>query len=156
MTILALDQATKTGWAFAIIVDKQVRSSASGVENFQPRAHESTGMRLVRFKGWLSDTLENLKPDLVIYESPHVRHRNAAAVGYAMSGLIETVCTEEGINYTNAQPKEIKRHATGTGNANKEMMVEAAKKRWPLDTIIDNNHADALWILDLAITRYAT
>ena len=42
----------------------------------------------------------------------------------------------------------IKKHATGKGNARKEAMVAAAKLRWPEIRICDDNHADALWILD--------
>ena len=43
---------------------------------------------------------------------------------------------------------EIKKHATGKGNASKPMMIEAARNKLGY-TGADDNEADALWILDL-------
>ena len=44
----------------------------------------------------------------------------------------------------------IKKHATGKGNASKEMMIEAARKKLGYKDD-DDNEADALWILDAGI-----
>jgi Holliday junction resolvasome RuvABC endonuclease subunit len=47
--------------------------------------------------------------------------------------------------------KQLKKWATGKGNASKKAVFEAARVRWPDIRIQDDNQADALWILDAAI-----
>jgi Holliday junction resolvasome RuvABC endonuclease subunit len=46
----------------------------------------------------------------------------------------------------------IKKHATGSGNAKKPAMVEAARLRWSVD-VTDHNHADALCVLALHLEK---
>ncbi|WP_432214628.1 hypothetical protein, partial [Salmonella enterica] len=62
--VLALDLATKTGWA---LVDRQ-GVLTSGVQSFPLRRGESPGMRWLRFRRWLREivALAQLKPGGVI------------------------------------------------------------------------------------------
>ena len=50
MNILALDMATKTGWAMNV-------GRQSGIQTFDVRRGESPGMRFLRCRGWLNGML---------------------------------------------------------------------------------------------------
>ena len=60
--------------------------------------------------------------------------------------LIEFWCDVNGRRAECINVTQIKKHATGKGNANKDMMLNFARLKW--DTVHDHNEADALWILD--------
>jgi Holliday junction resolvasome RuvABC endonuclease subunit len=70
-----------------------------------------------------------------------------------MVAIIETFCIEHGINYTAFSASEIKKFATGKGNANKDAMVKAAHDKYGY-TGKDDNIADALHILHLAMKTF--
>lgn len=150
MKILALDPATKTGWAYS---SKTLETS--GVFDLSIRRDESGGMRLIRFKAKLKEIYYSDPPiDLVVFEA--ARHAGSKMQGALvfqaeLQAIIKLFCNENDpiIEYRGYSSKEIKKHATGNGNANKEKMLEAAKNRWPNKEIIDHNEADALWLLDL-------
>jgi Holliday junction resolvasome RuvABC endonuclease subunit len=63
---------------------------------------------------------------------------------------VSSWCEERKIPYEGIPVATIKKHATGKGNAKKDAMMEAARARWPSVALEDDNHADALWIGDLA------
>jgi Holliday junction resolvasome RuvABC endonuclease subunit len=92
--------------------------------------------------------------DVVVFEA--ARHAapgmQGALVTHAeLQGQIKAWCDAEHVNYRGYSPSEIKKHATGKGNANKDKMLEAAQAKWPLaGNFVDDNHVDALWLLDLA------
>ncbi len=149
MNILALDPATKMGWAHSCGV--------SGTWDLSIRRDESAGMRLIRLRGKLAEIARDVGVDLVVYEA--ARHAapkmQGALVTQAMiQGVLIAWCEEHGIEYRGVSPSEVKKHATGKGNAGKPAMIAAAKERWPDRVIGDDNEADALWILDLALREY--
>lgn len=141
MKILALDQATKTGWA---------TDTSSGVWNLKPNRGESEGMRVVRFKSKVREIIEMENIGLVAYERPAGRFKSSIMVASEMIGVLKDLCIELGVELACYSASEIKLHATGKGNSGKPAMIEAAKKKFPHIEIIDDNHCDALWILDLA------
>jgi Holliday junction resolvasome RuvABC endonuclease subunit len=71
-----------------------------------------------------------------------------------LQSVIVTFCEERKIEYRGYSPSEIKKFATGKGNANKEQMVHAAQGYGAI--IEDDNHADALHLLHLAIRDLET
>ena len=139
MNILALDQATVTGWA---------TDTASGVWNLKPNRGESEGMRVVRFKAKVKEMIEIENIDLISYERPAGRFKASIMVSSEMIGVLKDLCIEKGVKLACYSANEIKKTATGKGNAGKPAMVKAAKAKWPLIDIIDDNHADALWLLE--------
>ena len=149
MNILALDLATKTGWAIA----RNGQLVESGVQVFDIRRGESPGLRFLRFRSWLEDLLTEAAPDLVAYEQAH--HRGGAAtelcVGFATR--VQELAAGDGIEYASVHTSTLKKHATGHGNAQKDAMVAAARKRWGIEPE-DDNHADALLILAWALDTY--
>jgi len=137
--ILALDLSTWTGWAHS--------TGPSGVQDFSLSRGESSGMRFLKFQGWLSRVFKDAPFDLVVYEQPHLRGGAATEVLAGMVGILQAWAAEHGIETAMRHSREIKMHATGKGNASKDMMIEAAKERgWNPE---DDNEADALWLLDL-------
>ena len=144
MKILALDIATKTGWA---------TDTASGVWNLQPARGESIGMRVVRFKAKVKEMIKIEGIELIAYEMPAGRHKAAIMVASQMVGVLMDLCENYGVNYTPYTSTAVKKLATGKGNAGKPAVMAAARKKFTDVLIIDDNHADALWLLELAKTE---
>ncbi len=150
MRILALDPATKTGWAHS--------AGPSGVWDFKVLRDESGGMRLIRLKSKLGHIIESVGIDLVVFEAARnaaPKMQNALVIQAELQSVIKTFCEERAINYRGYSPSEIKTFATGKGNANKDLMVKKAQQTFTNIKIIDDNHADALFLLHLAMKEYA-
>ena len=147
LTILALDPATHCGWACS--------NGISGTWDLSIRRDESRGMRLIRLHGKLNEILKAEKIDLLVFESARnagPKMQGALVVQAELQGVIILWAETNHVAYRGYSPMEIKKHATGKGNANKQAMIDAAKKKWTSVEIKDDNQADALWILDLAAT----
>jgi Holliday junction resolvasome RuvABC endonuclease subunit len=148
--ILALDPATRCGWAHS--------DGPSGTWNCSSLRDESVGMRLIRFRSKLDLLLNSTGIDLVVFESArNVFHQGALVVQSELQGVLKLWCEDKKLlghklEYRGYSPSEIKKHATGKGNANKEAMIAAAKVKWP--NVGDDNEADALHLLDLARSEY--
>lgn len=141
--VLALDPATHCGWAHSC--------GPSGVWDLSVRKDESAGMRLVRLRAKLNEVKESLGVDLLVYESfVNTRFGRATLVAGQIRGTIEVWCLDNGVEYRAYSPNEIKVHATGKAKADKDLMVVRAKIEFKGVDIIDDNHADALWLLRLA------
>ena len=141
MKILALDQATVTGWA---------TDTSSGIWNLKANRGESEGMRVVRFKAKVKEIIELEGITLIAYERPSGRNKYSIMISSEMVGVLKDLCIKKGVDLACYSAKEIKLHATGNGNAGKPLMISSAKLKWPHVNIIDDNQSDALWILDYA------
>lgn len=142
MKLLALDPATLCGWAHS--------DGASGTWDLSIRRDESAGMRLLRLRGKLNEIHKTIGIDVVGYEAARnaaPKMQGALVIQAKLESIIVTFCEDNGINYRGYSPSEVKKHATGKGNASKDQMKLAAKKYGV--PIVDDNHADALHILDL-------
>lgn len=145
MNILALDPATNTGWAHSC--------GHSGTWSLKVKADESDGMRLVRLHAKLDEIKRSVGVDLLVFEAARaMRFGNATRVAGEIGGAVKLWATTNGVNYRCFSPAEIKKHATGKGNADKVRMREAARAKWP--HCEDEDEADALWLLDLAVSEY--
>lgn len=139
MRLLALDLATKTGWAHS--------DGASGVQDFSPRRGDSPGMRWLEFKAWLGRLLDSAPADVIAYEQAHHRGGAATHVAHSLISCVEQVAAERGIEVTSRHTATIKKHALGKGRGDKDAMIAAGKERgWKC---ADDNECDALWLLDL-------
>lgn len=149
MTIdLALDLGTTTGWAML----RDDGTTESGTWEFKPRRGDGAGMRFLRLHMKM-DEMANFGATIrrVIYEQPG--HFKSMAADDCIRGLVSHVqswCEKNHIPCEGYSPAEVKKAATGKGNANKDQVLAAAKVRWPLVNIVDHNQADALWILELS------
>lgn len=146
MKILAIDPATKCGWAHT--------DGQSGTWNLSVRKDESSGMRLVRLQSKLNE-IKSLGLDLLVFEAARsLQHGDAIRVAAEIQGVLKIWCENNKVQYRAYSPAEIKKHATGKGNVGKESMALAAKHRWPMMDFVDDNHIDAVWLLDLAAQEY--
>jgi Holliday junction resolvasome RuvABC endonuclease subunit len=114
-------------------------------------------MRLIRLRSKLSEILQAEGISLLVYEA--ARHlgpgmQGALVVQSELQATIKLFCEDHGLSYRGYSPSEIKKHATGKGNAGKPLMREAAESVWPDRKFKDDNEIDALWLLDLAVQEY--
>jgi Holliday junction resolvasome RuvABC endonuclease subunit len=143
--ILALDLGTHTGWA--LLEGGHVES---GVQLFDVKRGESPGMRYLRFNRWLEEMAgADPKPHVIVFEQAHHRGGAATEVAAGFSTRILEFCARHGIEHASVHTATLKKFATGKGNADKEAMLEAARRRFKPD-LEDDNEADALWILEWA------
>jgi Holliday junction resolvasome RuvABC endonuclease subunit len=135
-----LDIATKTGWKTA---------TTSGVWDLKPNRGESEGMRVVRFKSKVKEIIAMEDINLIAYERPAGMHKSSIMVASEMVGVLKDLCIEKDIDLACYSASEIKKFATGKGNANKELMIEHAIKLGFNPK--DDNEADAIHLYNLTL-----
>lgn len=146
--ILALDLATQTGWAF---VANGIVSSGS--ESFHLKKGELAGRRFLKFRKWLRDQIEIVKPELIVFEDVKRHISNLSARCYC--GLLATLqceCESHEILCEGIGVGTIKKAATQNGAASKADMIDAAKKLGY--SPIDDNEADALALLHIFLDKH--
>jgi Holliday junction resolvasome RuvABC endonuclease subunit len=136
INILAIDQASNCGWK---------TKNAHGVWDFNTRKDESSGMKMLRFRSKLKEVCELEQINLIVYERVAGRHANSIIHASKMVAMIETFCEENNIEYKAVSATEVKKFATGKGNANKDKMIEAARLKYGYEGN-DDNEADAILI----------
>lgn len=153
MNILALDIGENCGWA--ISGGKRIQS---GVWRLKPSRFDSAGQRFVNFKTQVEREIIIGGVEQVVYEM--VRNHRGTDAAHAYGGYIahlQAICIENDIPYQGIAVSSIQKHATGKGQApkgmKKKLMFDAAVKKFKDINIVDDNQADALWLLDLAITQ---
>ena len=67
-----------------------------------------------------------------------------------LQAILQTTCLTLAIEYKGVGVGTIKKHATGNGHAKKDAMIMAASLKFKGTNVIDDNHADALHLLDYA------
>jgi hypothetical protein len=146
-TLLAIDPGTTTGWA--------LRSTdgliTSGTVSFRPSRYDGGGMRYLRFQNWLAE-MDRLSGPIAPIFYEEVRRHIGTDAAHVYGGLMATLTAwaeMRGVPYEGVPVGTIKKHATGKGNANKAMMLEAARTKG--FSPADDNEADAIAILLWAI-----
>jgi Holliday junction resolvasome RuvABC endonuclease subunit len=149
--ILALDTATRTGWALI----KGGSVYESGVQDFSKKRGESNGIMFIRFRRWLSDMLKESKPDMLVYEQTGHSFKNASAmeIAFNLSGRAQEIADEHFIPYTTYTPSALKKFATGKGTANKEAMIEAVFDKIG-KRVESDDEADAILLGLMAYEEY--
>lgn len=143
--ILAIDPGTYCGYALSPF--------ESGTWDLSTRRHEGGGMRFFRLRTHLDRVCP--KVDLVVYEEVRGhRGTDAAQVYGGIVAILQEHCETHEIPYQGVPVSTLKKFATGKGNASKELMVVAAKRRWPDVDIQDDNQADALMLWAWAQREY--
>jgi Holliday junction resolvasome RuvABC endonuclease subunit len=141
MNILSIDPGINTG--FATLINGQIRS---GVQCMKSKSNESAGMKYLRFDSWLNEMQGIGDFNLIVYEKAHHLQGNAIE---SMNGFITGIqryCAVHPIEYKAVSPGEIKKFATGKGNAKKPDMVAWFKQYAGRDPVADDE-ADALALL---------
>lgn len=79
------------------------------------------------YRAWLVPILDQVQPDIVIYERPFARGQAATRMLWGIAGVIEALAHDYGAAVLDATPGEIKNWATGKGKAEKSEMIDAAR-----------------------------
>lgn len=140
MRILALDLATKTGYAHT--------DGTSGVWRLP---NGPNGRRWMDFKEWLDDMVGMHGTDVIVAEASLHQPGTAGRMANAMHTMIEVVCDKYQLDYKRVAASTLKKYATGSGRGDKAAMWQAAKARGIASVPVDDNHLDALWVLDWAL-----
>ena len=107
-------------------------------------------MRVVRFKSKVKELIEIEGINLIAYERPAGMHKLSIMVASEMVGVLKDLCIEKGIDLACYSANEIKKFATGKGNANKELMVKKAIELGFNPK--DDNEADAIHLYYLTVS----
>jgi Holliday junction resolvasome RuvABC endonuclease subunit len=143
-TVLALDMATLVGYAVSPGI-------CSGVKDLKPSPNQKPGARYQKLRNLLDDCLVKF-PDLslVMYEEPIPNHKGMAAAELAWGYVSIVKCwgADHQITVRGVHISTWKKFLTGSGNAQKEDVIDAVKRLgfYPQD----HNHADALGIMCFA------
>jgi len=141
--ILAIDLGTKLGWA---LHDATSELTISGTEHLKVDRYSGGGMRYLRFKKWLSEVHAGMPVKEIVFEE--VRRHSGNDAAHVYGGLLAVLTAfgeEHSIPYQGVPVGKIKKYWTGTGNANKDLMMLEARKRGHAPG--DDNEADALAML---------
>jgi len=112
----------------------------------------------MEFRLWLTDLVERLRPEVIVYEQAH--HRGGAATELCVGFVtrVQEIAAAHGVEYRAVHSSALKIHATGKGNADKPAMLEAAQRRFGAamrgHLVLDDNHADALLLLGFALDGF--
>lgn len=149
--IAAFDLGTKTGFAFGHDHHGNV---LSGWWHLKPGRFDGGGMRFLKFKVRL-DELHKAYPFEIVYFEEVRNHKgtDAAHVYGGLLGMLTSWCEEREIPYQGVPVGEIKKFATGKGNADK-LAVKAAVETWGFKPETDDE-ADALALLCLKLYETA-
>lgn len=147
MKILALDLGTRCGWS-VFQGPTHIASGTWVLQSDRQRRFEGAGMKWLRLRNHLDEVSELAGAfDRVAVEE--VRRHAGTDAAHAYGGALAVVtawCEERKVPYEAVPVGNIKKAATGKGNAKKDAMIEAARAQWPAIALEDDNHADALWL----------
>lgn len=142
MKLLAVDPATLSGWA---IFDSSTNQTTFGTYKISKKTNESEGFKWLRFEQWLRQLQAEHIFKFLCYEMPVTMHAGATIHHSKLVAIIEKFCAESGIEFVVVTPSELKKFATGKGNAKKEQMIASACELG-FETS-EPNEADAIHIL---------
>lgn len=150
MMILALDTGTKTGWA----IIKEGSIIESGVQDFSKRRGESNGILFLRFRAWLAKILDH-RVSLIVFEQAHHRGGPATEICVNLTGRVQEIAADKGIDHASVHTATLKKFVSGSGRADKEVMIAFARSVLGRDPI-DDNEADAVCIAMWASQEFKT
>jgi crossover junction endodeoxyribonuclease RuvC len=149
MLIIGIDPSlTATG----IVVLRDGKVELAEKTKNRPELGTIERVRLIRER--IIDITENLideeewqAPDLIVIEGFSYGSKgrsvfDIAYLGWRIREDLERLRTDDGIPWLEVPPSQLKKFATGQGNANKEIILQQVYKRWGYETH-DNNIADA-------------
>lgn len=146
---LCIDPGSKLGFAVG-----SAGHVVSGSLEFKNDRFSGGGMRFVKFRKWLNEVHAAYEFTHVFFEE--VRRHQGVTAAHIYGGFLAHLtewCEEKGIPYQGYPVGTIKKSWCGSGNANKQLMIDEARRRGFRPA--DDNEADALAIFHLAISEYA-
>ena len=155
LNILSLDIATKTG--YAVYINGQCVED--GLIKSAPKKSEHELSRVVKFREAVKDILNRYPAiDTIAWERvDFCKFTKAHAVHHELLSVVHTLIVDADMQYCNVSVSALKRYATGSGKASKELMVSTGNKRWGTSYFYDSkkntvrnqdNEVDARWVGD--------
>lgn len=92
------------------------------------------------------------RPQLAVMEDKLHSTYSAASLGM-VQGVVRTVLLDYSVPYALVSPKTLKKFATGNGNADKDMMMAAARRRAGM-IFKDDNQCDAWFLRQAGLDHY--
>jgi Holliday junction resolvasome RuvABC endonuclease subunit len=132
------------GYAVSEIHNNKNELLHFGMITLKGKNTESPGMRFIRARKEITALIKDYQPDLIIYEA--VKRWMSSASAHVYNGILAVLlmtADEAGVEYVGVSPKEIKKYATGNGNASKDDIITWASTYWGRP-VTDDNEADAL------------
>lgn len=136
--IVGLDMATSTGWAI-------LREPGGKIESGFKQFHGGNdGVVANGFNNWLGSRMSHWRPAIVYAEDVFLRgHSTIRLCGFQI--LLKMSATNHGFLTRFVEPRKLKKHFTGNGNADKASMM-ARCREIGLDPANDDE-ADAIAVL---------
>jgi crossover junction endodeoxyribonuclease RuvC len=127
-------------------------ADVSGATVFKPK-HTVPMIRLNEFDTWIREWIHIQKPSMVVIEGYAYGAKNQREALGELHGVIRLALHQATVPFALVAPTQLKKFATGIGNANKDTMIgEAARIGCPAN---DNNAVDAWWLYKMACEKYS-
>lgn len=144
--LLALDLATKAGWAYRDGMDDPPQYGTFAIEG------RHIGRFLANYDDWLQKIVQRLAPEYVAYEAPYVGNPSAIRKIYALTSHTEWRCLVMGLPCKEVAATTWRKHFLGRAKYERREAKQAAMQMcrtmgWKP---ADDNQADALGLLDYA------
>jgi Holliday junction resolvasome RuvABC endonuclease subunit len=152
MNIIAFDIARVTGVAIMRTDLDEISLGTIELPGKRGRNKIQHSETFLVFNNEVVEMLDLVRPGAIAFEDLAI---NAHSVRYMSGDWIRLYCGLRAILLMQAESakvswlpitvQQIKKRATGNGNAKKDEVLEAAKNMWPKYDITDHNEADACW-----------
>lgn len=149
-SVLAIDLATSTGWAFYRAGDDK---PSYGLLRLQGG---DEGDVLNRYGRWLHGAIAVHRPSRIVFEAPFVQNVNAVARLFGLAAVTQFLAKNNDRTAYKVTPAEWRKHFLGAGNGGRADLKKAVMGGCELRgwAPADDNVADALGVLDFACQRW--
>jgi len=148
MNIGAFDIARQVGFAFRVPDRKLI--SGSKLFNYLPG--QPVNQLFCKWQLWIDPTIKSFELDYVTYELiDFPMSSDWARIYIGMVSIMQAAAYKHGAKTKGYVVKDVKKAATGNFKADKLEMIRTAKAQFPDQNIVDDNQADALWVMYLAV-----
>lgn len=153
MNVLALDLGSTTGFAFSHpsgtpIIGSHTWATDKELKAMRQTRHDRRGdIRVIRFYDWLTTLHTANAFDAVVFED--VQFSSFTAQTQLWASFRTTVWLAFPRTLIECVPVgTLKKYATGSGAADKNLMMWALRKQWPgyWNESLDDNAVDAAWL----------
>lgn len=126
-------------------------ADCSGAIVFKPKSTVPM-IRLNEFDTWIREWIRTQKPNMVVIENYAYGAKNQRETIGELHGVIRLALHQATVPFALVAPTQLKKFATGVGNAKKDDMIgEAARIGCPAN---DNNAVDAWWLYKMACEKF--
>lgn len=148
--VLALDLGTYCGWAIAT----KDGAVSYGTEHFIQRNQWHPGVRWSNYRAWLAELVRDKQITAVYFEDVKRHAGTLAAHVYGdYLAMTEMVCQQHNIPMVGIGVGQAKKKWTGSGRADKAVMVKEAQRRGFKVASGEDDTADALALLAYALEQ---